>query len=809
MAGLKGLIHEIHRRSLWQVLLIYAGASWLVFEAVQTFTEGLGLPGWFPAFALVLLLVGLPIVLATAFVQEGIRPSVHQDPTLLPTQEIAARTERAAGPSGANRLFTWRNALLGGTFALAAWGAVAAGWVITFGPPERATAGDAPVSANAIAVLPFSYQGSEEYAYLGVGIADLLSTKLDGAGDLRSVDPRAVLNFAADREAANLDPAGGRRLAESLAAGRFVLGSIVEVGGRLTLAAALYEGQAGLEPVGEASAEARAEDVFSAVDELAAQLLAELGTGPAARVRGIAAVTTSSLPALKAYLEGEGAFRLGQYQVALGHFQRAVSLDTAYALAHYRLSKLAEYVTQAELAQTAAERAFHYAGRLSDRDRRMLEAFLAWRNGEHREADRLYRSLVGSYPDQVEAWFEFAEVLFHSNPFHARSLLEAKEPFERVLFFDPDNTAAMYHLARVAAVEERFADMDSLVGMHNGLIEGGDRELEMLALQAFAKGDGSQEDAVVERLERTSDVVLALATWDVATFTENLAGANRLAGLVADPSRSVEVRTLGYAWLAHMQLAMGKYEAAKGELALMAALDSVAALEYRALLTAFPFMPVEEAELRDLRERLEALDPTVVPASGNPSIFYSAHDNLHPVLREYLLGIVNVRMGEYERAEAHAAALARQGGPSNSGTLVPDLAASIRAQVLWDRGQPGEALRVLDQIERQIWYNVALASTFLAQPLERFLRAEVLFELGRYDEAIPWYANIAQLAPFEVAHRSIAWLRLGEIYDRQGDSEGAAEYYAKFIDAWSDADPELQPHVEAARQALAALAPDR
>ncbi len=34
MSGLKKLIHEIHRRSLWQVLGIYLGASWLVFEVI-------------------------------------------------------------------------------------------------------------------------------------------------------------------------------------------------------------------------------------------------------------------------------------------------------------------------------------------------------------------------------------------------------------------------------------------------------------------------------------------------------------------------------------------------------------------------------------------------------------------------------------------------------------------------------------------------------------------------------------------------------------------------------------------------------
>ena len=51
MSKLKKLITEIHHRSLWQVLLIYVGAGWGVFEIVQTVTEGLGLPQWFPAFA--------------------------------------------------------------------------------------------------------------------------------------------------------------------------------------------------------------------------------------------------------------------------------------------------------------------------------------------------------------------------------------------------------------------------------------------------------------------------------------------------------------------------------------------------------------------------------------------------------------------------------------------------------------------------------------------------------------------------------------------------------------------------------------
>lgn len=812
MSELKRLIHEIHRRSLWQVLLIYAVGSWVVFQVVQTLTEGLGLPTWFPAFALVLLLIGLPIVLATAFVQEGVRPSVDADPTLLPTGESAVRGDRSAPTrsAGVRGLFTWRNAILGGIVALAAWGVVAAVWLLALGPPERPGSGERPpTSANVIAVLPFSYQGGEEYAYLGEGIVDLLSTKLDGAGEFRSVDPRAVLSSVGQDAASNLDPAAASRTARSLAAGRFVVGSIVEAGGRLTLSAVLYESGATAEPVGEAAAEGEAEAVFEAVDDLAAQLLADLGTGPGARVRRIAAVTTSSLPALKAYLEGERANRLGQYQHAIEDFRRAVELDTTYALAYYRLSQLAEYVTQADLAQEAAEQAVRFAGRLPDRDRRMLEAFLAWRRGEHRRAERLYRSLVGSYPDEVEAWFEFGEVLFHGNPFHGRPFTEAREPFERVLFYDPVNTGAMYHLARIAAAEMRTADMDSLVSRHNELIQGGDRELEMLALQAFALADSQLENAVVERLRRAADVTLALAAWDVATWTENLDGAIRLAGLLASPSRSVEVRALGYAWLAHMRLAKGQYAEAQAELDRMAALDSVQALEYRALLTAFPFAPRDEGKLVDLRSRLEALDPEAVTPSGNPSIFFSVHDDLHAVLQEYLLGVVNVRLGEYDEAATHAGALGRLSGPPGTGTLRSDYAASIRAQTSHARGQPQAALAALEEVEREIWYNLALPSTFLCQTLERFLLAETLYGLGRYDEALPWYVNIAQIAPYEVAHRSISYLRMGDIYDRQGDRDRAAEYYGKFIELWADADPELGSHVEAARSALATLSPDR
>jgi len=47
-----------------------------------------------------------------------------------------------------------------------------------------------------------------------------------------------------------------------------------------------------------------------------------------------------------------------------------------------------------------------------------------------------------------------------------------------------------------------------------------------------------------------------------------------------------------------------------------------------------------------------------------------------------------------------------------------------------------------------------------------------------------------------------AYERLGQLYDEAGDRKKAAEYYAKFVELWADADPELQPRVGAAQRRI-------
>ena len=68
---------------------IYLVGAWVAFQGIEALVSGLGLPEWMPGLTVAMLIAGLPIVLATAFVQEGVAPAkgeadeVVQAPRLL------------------------------------------------------------------------------------------------------------------------------------------------------------------------------------------------------------------------------------------------------------------------------------------------------------------------------------------------------------------------------------------------------------------------------------------------------------------------------------------------------------------------------------------------------------------------------------------------------------------------------------------------------------------------------------------------------------------------------------------------------
>ena len=114
------LIREIHRRSVWQVLGAYLGMSWLALALVDLLTNVVGLPGWTSTMAFALLMIGLPMVTATAFIQADVRGLTRDPHEEIPPDDVVGKTPDEvlvvpeAHPMYGSGIFTWRNSILGG-----------------------------------------------------------------------------------------------------------------------------------------------------------------------------------------------------------------------------------------------------------------------------------------------------------------------------------------------------------------------------------------------------------------------------------------------------------------------------------------------------------------------------------------------------------------------------------------------------------------------------------------------------------------------------------------------------------------------
>ncbi len=290
-----------------------------------------------------------------------------------------------------------------------------------------------------LAVLPFAVRGDPAFDFLSEGIVDLLARSLDGAGDLRTVDPGTVIS-ALGRDARTGDAQRSRAVARRLGAGVYLVGSVHAVGGRLRIQAALYDATSDESSVAlsQFGVEGDDADVLPLVDELAARLLVERGAAPG-RLFETAALTTRSLTALKAYLTAEQVLRSGPQRIdsAIAGFQLAVAEDSTFALAHYRLAVAAGWQLRHQMAATATAAAVRHSARLAERDRRLLLAYEQYRNGEVEQAEHGFRNLIRDYPDDLEATFQLADLLAYYNPLRGRPVTEARELFHQVLSFDP------------------------------------------------------------------------------------------------------------------------------------------------------------------------------------------------------------------------------------------------------------------------------------------------------------------------------------------------------------------------------------
>lgn len=329
---LKKLIQEAHRRSMWQVLGIYLVGAWIALQVVDVLANNFGLPEWFPAFALGLLVIGLPIVLATAFVQEGVAPAA----TPPEAENDSAPTPT---PATAHGLLTWKNAMAGGVAAFAVLGMVTAGWWVFGGEAPEPSVAEAEADAalapdlRSVAVLPFDTRSSlEEDGFFAEGMHDDLLTQLSKIDSITVISRTSVQKYK-DTEMAI--PA----IATELGVATIVEGGIQRAGDRVRVNVQLIEAETDRHLWAETyDEELTAANVFHIQSDLAQKIAVALrATLTPEVVARINVQPTESLEAFDLYTRGrflyESAAQGASARLldALSLFEQAIAADSAYA----------------------------------------------------------------------------------------------------------------------------------------------------------------------------------------------------------------------------------------------------------------------------------------------------------------------------------------------------------------------------------------------------------------------------------------------------------------------------------------------
>ena len=323
----------------------------------------------------------------------------------------------------------------------------------------RGRAGTAPAADQSlVAVAPFDVL-DPALALWREGLVDLLSRNLDGAGPLRSVAPTTVIR----RWEGRADPESAAELGRRTGAGLALYGSVLRAGpDSVRIRATLYDVARG-RPVEEWEVTDGVDRVDRAADSLTIRVLEGLGrTRPIGAVR-LAGFGSTSLPALKAFLQGEQHLRLTEWDSALGYYERAIALDSTFAPALRRASTALGWIrTGTDSLSTAyALRAGAHNNGLSPRDSLLVAAdslfasvIQAGSLGLHADSGwgvrlrRVFTTLeqaTARYPDDAEAWFALGEASNHIGPYAGRAYERQLEAFDRVIALDSAFAPAYIH----------------------------------------------------------------------------------------------------------------------------------------------------------------------------------------------------------------------------------------------------------------------------------------------------------------------------------------------------------------------------
>jgi eukaryotic-like serine/threonine-protein kinase len=769
------IVREAHRRSVWQVLGVYLVGSWFAYQVVLGLYDGLGLPDWLPAVAVVLFVIGLPIVLATAIVQEGPPVLRGGDPDASPRGPLPAADAPGGAPAPAVdeaapsapapkalSFLTWRRALVTGALAFVVLGLGTTGFMtmrhLGIGPAGTLMARGVLEEGGTVVMADFAAAPGD--TALATAVAEALRIDLIQSRVIRVAEAGPVASALRRMQVpagAPLTAEVARRVAEREGYKAVIAGDVAAMGSGYMLTARLVSAADGATLAAFREPARDSATIIDAVDRLSRAMRERVGES----LRSIRAspplnqVSTHSLPALRLYSEAERLQREGGDNLrVVDLLEDAIRMDSTFAMGWRRLSTVLGNIGIRYADQVrATTRAWELRDRLPETERYLAIASYEGRvRGDAEAAVAAYRQILAVDPRHGVALTNLPASLMGLRQFE-----EADRILTRAI--EVDDSYWVWHLLIAARVA--LARTDEVHDIHR-------RAMERFPDNLL----GSRREAALAVVEGRWDLVDSLAADRIRRFPDN-----------------PFAHGTAYLDQVHAATAQGRLRDIAPLHAAIDQLSERAGLTDQLLRMAISRARVEVTLYGDISGALRRVED---------ALRRWPMDDIEPGDRPWVpLAWFFAAAGLHDRADAALAAAVDDAPPGVDRSERLD---GTRGWLDLERGD-GEAalaaLRVSTRTGRCTICGLAelgAAYELVGQPdsariaYQRFLDTPDLNRI--YEEAL---------------HRPAVLVRLAELHEAVGEYEAARARYAEFLRLWENADPELMHRVEAVRRRLAGL----
>jgi tetratricopeptide (TPR) repeat protein len=761
-----------------KALAMYAGAFVVVAVVAKAAIVGIGLPDWVFPGSLIVMALGLPVILWTGYVHRVARKAASGTPSFTPggTPSMAhmhgtmATLALKAAPK-----MSWYRTARGGAYAMSAFIAIIAAFMIMrqfgIGPFGSLIASGDLSANNRLIIADFTVSSGD--SALGRVVGDAIRAGLGDSRVFRILSPSEMagaLQRMQQRPTARVTLELARQMALREGVKAIVDGDVTIVGTSYIVAARLVTADSARELASYRGTASSSDAIINVADEISRKLRAKTGES-LRRVQGtpqLAYATTSSLDALRKYSEGARANDVERnYPRAISLLREAVALDSNFAEGWRKLAVALRNNGRQPPSQadSAITRAYRLSSRMTERERDVVLAY--YYSGapgfDRAKAITTYERMLAR-GDSTVGLNNLANEMSGRRDFARADTL-----FRAAIANNPSNTLAVANLIANLQRQGRWRERDSL---------------NAVAMKRFATQSTFGQN-VVQFLVDAGHLEDARKVVDSAVK----------AGDPRTPSWPVGRVAL----LSRLQGKLRESEKAEAQ---VAAIDSA-----RRSPTPTTFL---------LAGRVARLLDRGLPADAELRAFEDAVakwriDTLPPGDRPYL-GIANVyaNAGQIDKAKAYVAqyrsALARD-----------------TALLRWSRGEIESTEANIAVAEKRYVDAARLARQSDRDPdgprtnCAECLHTRLVSIFGKgemHDSVIAAYEAYKKTPmgsrPLEGPDTRLGIMNMelvAKAYDAKGDAENAVKLYRMFVEAWKNADPELQPRVKAARDRIAKLAP--